>query len=139
MHALRHGLAQRIIVLLLAAAMPLCCCLVKSIAATTDASTTAVVSCCSDATRDCETDQAPEQDSCCKCCCVKAPTYTNTWAPPTDEIGLELPPLATTTTLRCEELKRGLVPYVHKHIHSVPPGPWGRAAPPLRHMTILQV
>ncbi|MDG2477002.1 MAG: hypothetical protein P8M32_03795 [Phycisphaerales bacterium] len=139
MHSLRHGLAQRFIVLLLAAVMPLCCCLVKSIAATTDASTTAVVSCCSDATQDRETDQAPEQDSCCKCCCIKAPTYTNTWAPPTDEIGLELPPLTTTIALQCESIVHDLVPHVHMHTRSAPPGPWGCAAPPLRHMTILQV
>ena len=66
-------------------------------------------------------------------------TYTNTWTPPTDEIGLELPPLTTTIALQCESLVHDLVPHVHMHTRSAPPGPWGCAAPPLRHMTILQV
>ncbi|MBT5582647.1 MAG: hypothetical protein HOJ54_01455 [Phycisphaerae bacterium] len=140
MHSLRHGLAQRLIVLLLAAVMPLCCCVVKGMAATPDSSVLTAVSCCCDSTRSCETDQqSPEQDSCGSCCCVKAPSHGNDWTPPTDEIGLELPPLAATIALQCKSLDHGLAPHVHMHTNPTPPGPWGCAAPPLRHMTILQV
>lgn len=140
MHLFKQGLAQRLIVLLLAAVMPLCCCLVKSVAAPPDSSTSAVVSCCCDTSRACETDQqSPEQDGCGSCCCVKASSHGNTWTPPTDEIGLELPPLSTTLALRSEEVSRGLVIQMHMLTQSSPPSPWGSAAPPLRHATVLQV
>jgi hypothetical protein len=141
MHSPRRGLARRLIVLLLAAAMPLCCCVVKGVAAVRpgDAPASVVATCCCDSARSCEgQQQSSESDSCGACCCIKAPATVDDWTPPSDDIGLALPPVAVPGTLASLHADHVLIAATDATTAS-PPGPWGVSAPPLRHATILQV
>ncbi|MDP6479131.1 MAG: hypothetical protein QGI75_03735 [Phycisphaerales bacterium] len=138
MHPLRRGLAHRLIVLLLAAVMPLCCCLVKGVAAVPSGEAPVVATCCCDSSSTCDgEDQSSGQEPCGSCCCVKAPATAENWTPPSDEIGVTLPPIAIEMSLTCDLAARA--PVVSTATDAQSCGPWGVSAPPLRHATILQV